>query len=122
MPTTVEAEKTKQYKRFKKLPEDWRNRQMSEKDDKKLLNDIGRLAMQFMAVKAAKLFDNDLLVAKETLADINAGYKEQETDTLLRIEYLMATLRSQGKDVPSLEDFLNGAAGEVEHEAEREED
>lgn len=108
--TTVEEQKEKQNKRFKKLPEEWRNAQMAEKKEAKLYELIGRYAMEVIATKAAKLFDQDLISLKEKVADISAGYSDREKGALLRIEFVMAVLKSRGLDVPSLEDFLAGAA------------
>jgi hypothetical protein len=110
--------KEKQFKRFKKLPEEWRNDMMGRGRDE-LFKKIADAAIAIVASETAKQFDQDIAKLKEQLATAQEGYKETKNTKSLQIEFLIETLRSQGVDVPSLQDFISGAVrvgddGEIE--------
>lgn len=105
--------KEKQLKRFKALPEDWRNDVLgtrSNEDVNKLIRDA---AINTIVLKLAKESDPDLAALKEQLATATEMYKEGEKQNNLKIEFLVEVLRSRGVDVPSIEDFIKGAKDEV---------
>ncbi len=110
--------KSKQFKRFSKLPEEWRNDMMS-RDRDELFKQVADAAIKIVASETAKQFDQDIARLKEELATAQEGYKETKKTQSLKIEFIIETLRSQGVDVPSLQDFISGAAqvdddGEIE--------
>lgn len=104
----MEDHKEKQYKKFKKLDEAWRNDMLgrTEEEVRKVITDA---AMNLVTLETAKQFDEDLARLKEELATANEIYKEGKKSNLLKIEFLIEALRSRGCDVPGIEDFVKGA-------------
>ena len=109
MGKTIESAKDKQLKKFKKLPEDWRNDVLgtrSNEDINKLIRDA---AINNIVLKLAKENDPDLAALKEQMATATEMYKAGEKENNLKIEFLVEVLRGRGVDVPSIEDFVRGA-------------
>lgn len=114
---TSEDEKTKQYKRFKKLDEAWRN-DMLGRPAEEVYKVITTTAINDVQLKLAKQFDEDLNRLKEQVKEAGAVYSEGAKQNKLEIEFLIECLRSRGEDVPSPEDFLKEAANAVNGKTE----
>lgn len=85
----------KQFKKFQKLDEEWRNAAMSMKPEEinRLIRDA---AVNLVNLRLAKELDEDIARLKEELATANEGYKAGDKESSLRIEFLVECLRSQG--------------------------
>jgi uncharacterized protein YodC (DUF2158 family) len=85
----------KQFKKFQKLDEEWRNAAMSMKPEEinRLIRDA---AVNIVNLRLAKELDEDIARLKEELATANEGYKAGDKENSLRIEFLVECLRSQG--------------------------
>lgn len=111
MGEVIEGVEAKQSKKWKKIDEEWRSSRLSEKNDQKLFEEICNEAMQMIAMELAKQFDEHLNSLKEELSTANKTYTDAKKLHLTKMEFLMEALRGRGcTNVPSLEDFLKGAA------------
>lgn len=97
--------KEKQHKKFQKLDEEWRTSSMSQ-PDADIDKGIRDAAMNLVTLEMAKEFDEDLIALKEAVKTASEQYTEGKKQNLLKIEFLIEVLRSRGRDVPGVEDFL----------------
>jgi hypothetical protein len=116
--TIEEDSKKKQYKKFQKLDEAWREEQMSLQTPE-LYKKITSVAINDVQLMMAKEFDEDLKKLKEQVKVAGEPYSLGHKENVIRIEYLVECLKSRGEDVPSVSDFLKKAAnGELEDDGE----
>lgn len=100
-------EKEKQHKKFEKnLPEEWRNQMMSAQRDE-VEKAIRESAMSFIQNDFSLKYDPDIRELKEKLSYAREPYMNGKKVSMLKVEFLMETLRSQGVDVPSITDYIN---------------
>lgn len=88
----------KQYKKFKKLDEEWRNAAlgMEVEDINKLIRDC---AVNIVELALAKGLDEDLARLREELATAEKQYKDGAKINNLRIEFLVEVLRGRGIEI-----------------------
>jgi len=101
--------KKNEDKKFQKIDEEWRV-DMLGRSPEELHKEIVRVAMNMVALDAAKDEDEDLLSLQEQLATARAIYTEGRKESRIKLEFLRATLESKGADVASAADFLKKAA------------
>lgn len=109
--------KEKQFKKFKKLDESWRNEMMSRPTEE-VNAAIRKSAIDNVVLAMAKELDEDLKRLQEELATARQQYTEGTKLNNIRIEFLVEVLRGRGVDVPSVEDFLEGAKKTSKEELE----
>jgi hypothetical protein len=107
----MKDQKESQSKKFKKLDEEWRNLAMAM-DDTSVDGVIRTAAMNLVTLEMAKEFDEDLIALKEQVKVAQEQYTEGRKMNLIKIEFLIEVLRSRGRDVPSIEDFIKSAKQE----------
>jgi hypothetical protein len=116
---TSDDAKTKQYKRFKKLDEEWRQEQLGATTED-LFGKITKTAMDDFQLAMAKDFDEDLAKLKEQVKVAQEPYSEGKKANKLRIEFLIQVLEDRGcPNIPSISDFIKAAAnGSTEEDAQ----
>lgn len=106
-PSPSDDEKSK----FDKLDEEWRTGRIAEKDDQKLVDEITKSAMEHIALGLAQKEDPDILSLQADLSAAREMYNEGKAEKLLKIEFLMETLKGRGvPGIPGLDDFLAAAS------------
>jgi hypothetical protein len=107
----------KELKAFKKLPEEWRSKNMSAKTEE-VYKEITKTAINTVQLNIAKEMDEDLKALQEQLKNAREVYTEGNKTNTLKIKFLVDVLRGRGVDVPSPDDFLKKAAnGELEDQS-----
>lgn len=104
--------KDKQYKKFQKLEEAWRH-EMMQRPDEEVDKAIRDSAMNLVTLELAKELDEDLQRLQEELKTAREQYTNGKKTNLLKIEYLVEVLRSRGRDVPGVKDFVKSAKSDV---------
>ncbi len=97
--------KDAQFKKFKKLDEEWRNTQMS-KSEADVDKEIRTVVSNMVALEAAKALDEDLISLKEQVATAEAIYKEGKKEQLIKLEFLIECLKSRGANITDVESFV----------------
>jgi|ERR1019366_5517631 hypothetical protein len=113
----MDDQKDKQYKRFKKIDESWRQ-DMLGRQTEEVYKVITKTAMNDIQLALAKQFDEDLNKLKEQVKEAGAIYSEGHKMNVLQLEFLCECLRSRGENVPGIEDFLKDAANAVNGQTE----
>jgi outer membrane receptor for ferric coprogen and ferric-rhodotorulic acid len=110
MSITNEEAKTKQYKRFKNIDEDWRQEQMGATTEE-LFSRITKVAMSDFQLGMAQKFDEDLSKLKEQVKVASEPYTEGKKANKIRMEFLIQVLEDRGcPNIPSISDFIKAAA------------
>lgn len=105
------AKKNDPYKKFKKLPKDWRSDMLSRKGDDLKKEAFSKLC-NLINLRLAKAADENLARIKEELATATEMYRTGEKENLLSMEFIIEVLRSQGDtSVSSVDDFIRDHGG-----------
>lgn len=109
-----------QFKRFKKLPEEFRN-ELQGKNADEIKKDMLTWTINNIVLALAKAADPDLARLQEELSTAKAVYTEGTKTNNLRIEFGVEVLRSQGVDIPDVSAFCAALKDEVDEDASAEE-
>lgn len=102
----------KRHKRFKKLPQEWRDNQMT-KTPVALKEEIAKVAINAVVLELAKAEDEDLIRLRDELTTASTQYVEGKKSHSIQIEFLIDLLRGQSVDVPDASAFLRTARKSV---------
>ena len=104
--------RTKQLKKFEKLPEEWRQNQLGAKTPE-LYQEITKTAINAVQQDLARELDPDLAVLKEQVKTAQEPYTQGKKTNNLKISFLVDVLKGRGENVPDIDSFLSAAAKKV---------
>lgn len=111
--TIEDDSKKKQYKKFQKLDEAWREEQMGAQTPD-LYKKITQIAINDVQLAMAKEFDPDLKNLKEQVKVANEPYSLGHKENVTRIEFIVSCLKDRGENVPDIDQFIKAAANAVD--------
>lgn len=108
--------KAKQFKKFSKLDENWRQEQLS-KQNPDVYKEITSTAIATVQLDLAKDLDEDLERLSEEIKTAREPYSLGRKSNNLKIQYLVQVLADRGENVDGLPGLLKQAAKRAAKEA-----